>query len=130
MKKLTILTLLLLSMTTMMSNVAIVTTLPQLKEYFIHINDIEFYSRLMLTLPSLVIAILAPFLGHIIFKFGKKKSTLYALSLFALSGSAGLYLDTIELLLLSRAVFGIGVASLMIVSTSLVGDYFKEHERH
>ena len=130
MKKLTILTLLLLSMTTMMSNVAIVTTLPQLKDYFIHINDIEFYSRLMLTLPSLVIAILAPFLGHIIFKFGKKKSTLYALSLFALSGSAGLYLDTIELLLLSRAVFGIGVASLMIVSTSLVGDYFKEHERH
>ena len=130
MKKMAIFTLLLLSMITMMSNVAIVTTLPQLKEYFIYINDIEFYSRLMLTLPSLIIAILAPFLGHIIFKFGKKKSTLCALSLFALSGSAGLYLDSIELLLLSRAIFGIGVASLMIVSTSLVGDYFKDHERH
>lgn len=130
MKKLTIFTLLLLSMTTMMSNVAIVTTLPQLKDYFIHINDIEFYSRLMLTLPSLVIAILAPFIGHMIFKFGKKRSTLYALSIFSISGSAGLYLNSIESLLFSRAIFGIGVASLMIVSTSLVGDYFKEHERH
>lgn len=130
MKKLTILTLLLLSMTTMMSNVAIVTALPHLKEYFTHINDIEFYSRLMLTLPSLVIAVLAPILGHVIFKFGKKKSTLFALCLFSISGSAGLYLNSIELLLFSRAVFGISIASLMIVTTSLVGDYFKEHERH
>jgi len=130
MKKMTIFTLLLLSMTTMMSNVAIVTALPSLKAQFVYIEDIEFYSRLMLTLPSLVIAILAPILGHIIFRFGKKKSTLFALTLFALSGSAGLYLNSIEMLLLSRAIFGISVASLMIVSTSLVGDYFKESQRH
>jgi len=130
MKKLTIFTLLLLSMTTMMSNVAIVTALPSLKEYFIVVKDIEFYSRLMLTLPSLVIAVLAPVLGHVIFKFGKKKSTLYALFLFGMSGSAGLYLNSIELLLFSRAIFGISIASLMIVTTSLVGDYFKEQERH
>ena len=40
--KLTILTMLLLAMTTSMSNVAIVTTLPHLKEYFTNINNIEF----------------------------------------------------------------------------------------
>ncbi len=128
--KLVLLTLLLLAMTTMMSNVAIVTALPHLKEYFTHVDNIEFYSRLMLTLPSFVIAILAPILGHFIFRFGKKKSALIALFFFSLFGTAGLYLNSIESLLISRALFGLCVATLMIVSTSLVGDYFKEEERH
>lgn len=128
--KLTILTLLLLAMTTSMSNVAIVTMLPHLKDYFKNVDNIEFYSRLMLTLPSLVIAFLAPILGHFIFRFGKKKSVLIALFFFSLFGSSGLYLDSIENLLISRAFFGLCVATLMIVSTSLVGDYFKEQDRH
>lgn len=128
--KLTIFTLLLLSMTTMMSNVAIVTALPHLKIEFSYINNIEFYSRLMLTVPSLVIAFLAPVLGHLIFKYGKKKSALIALIIFSFSGSAGIYLQSIEALLSSRALFGLATAILMIVSTSLVGDYFEEEKRH
>ena len=129
-KKLTIFTLLLLAMTTSMSNVAIVTALPHLKDHFTNVENIEFYSRLMLTLPSFVIALLAPILGHIIFKYGKKKSVVIALVVFSISGSAGLYLQTLEMLLFSRAIFGIAVATLMIVSTSLIGDYFKAEHRH
>lgn len=129
-KKTAIITLLLLSMTTMMSNVAIVTALPRLQDYFNNIENIEFYSRLMLTLPSLCIALLAPFLGHFVFRFGKKNSALIALFIFACTGSAGLYLEYIEAFLLSRALFGISVATLMIVSTSLVGDYFQGEKRH
>lgn len=129
-KKSAIFTLLLLSMTTMMSNVAIVTTLPRFQNYFSHIENIEFYSRLMLTLPSLVVAILSPILGIYIFKFGKKKSAFFALLLFAITGSAGLYLEHMEAFLISRALFGIAVATQMIVATSLVGDYFKDEARH
>ncbi|WP_323807954.1 MFS transporter [Halarcobacter ebronensis] len=119
-----------LSMTTLMSNVAIVTTLPRLQNYFNSVENIEFYSRLIVTLPSFTIAIFAPFIGLIISKIGKKKSALFALTLFALTGSAGLYLDKIEYFLISRALFGIAVATLMIVTTSLVGDYFDEEQRH
>jgi MFS family permease len=129
-KKLTIFTLLLLAMTTSMSNVAIVTALPHLKDHFTHVDNIEFYSRLMLTLPSFVIAFLAPILGHIIFKYGKKRSVIIALIIFSISGSAGLYLQTLEMLLFSRAIFGVAVATLMIVSTSLIADYFKGEYRH
>ncbi len=128
--KTAIFTLLLLSMTTMMSNVAIVTTLPRLKDYFLDIENIEFYSRLMLTLPSLIIAFLSPFIGHFVYKFGKKNSVILALTIFSLTGSAGLYLDNIESFLISRAMFGIAVSTLMIVVTSLVGDYFKQEQRH
>lgn len=129
-KKTAIFTLLLLSMTVMMSNVAIVTSLPRFQEYFSHIKNIEFYSRLMLTLPSLTIGILAPFLGHFVFRFGKKSSAIIALAIFALTGSAGLFLEKIEYFLISRALFGIAIATLMIVSTSLIGDYFKDKARY
>ncbi len=128
--KYTKLTLLLLSMTTMMSNVAIVTMLPHLKNHFANIENIEFLSRLMITLPSLAIAFLAPFMGHLVHKIGKYTSALGALVLFALAGSAGLYLQTIQELLISRFLLGVSIGILMIVTTSLIGDYFSGEARH
>ena len=129
-KRSTKITLLLLSMTTMMSNVAIVTMLPHLKNYFSDVDNIEFLSRLMITLPSLAIAFLAPFMGHVVYKIGKFKSAVFALILFSLAGSAGLYLQTIEELLISRFFLGIAIGILMIVTTSLIGDYFQGESRH
>lgn len=123
-------TMLLIALTTMMSNVAIVTALPHLKDYFTDTQNIEFLSRLMLTLPSLAIAFLAPFLGHFVYKFGRKKSALLALTLFSIMGSSGMFLETMNLLLLSRFMLGISIAVLMIVSTSLIGDYFQGEARH
>ncbi len=119
-----------MSMMTMMSNVAIVTTLPHLSSVFKDVENIEFLSRLMITLPSLAIAFLAPFLGHVVSRFGKKSSAMVALVFFSVFGSAGLYLETIYELLASRFFFGIAIAVLMIVSTSLIGDYFKDEARH
>lgn len=114
----------------MMSNVAIITALPHLKDYFTNIDNIEFLARMMITLPSLAIAFLAPFIGHIVHKFGKYNSAIVALFLFALFGSAGLYLADLHMILLSRLLLGIAIATLMIVSTSLVGDYFTGDARH
>jgi len=124
------LTMLLIALTTMMSNVAIVTALPHLKDYFTDIENIEFLARLMLTLPSLAIAFLAPILGHFVFRLGRKRSALIALTLFSIAGSSGLFLETMNLLLLSRFLLGIAIAILMIVSTSLIGDYFQGEARH
>jgi MFS family permease len=117
-------------MLTMMSNVAIVTMLPHLSNIFPNVPNIELLSRLMITLPSLAIAIFAPFLGHIIEKFGKKKAAIIALLGFSFFGTAGLYLHTIYEILASRFLFGIAIAVLMIVTTSLIGDYFKNEHRH
>ena len=123
-------TLLLLAMMTMMSNVAVVTILPHLSEIFKEVDHIEFLSRMMITLPSLSIAILAPFLGNFVYKHGKRKSAIFGLLFFAITGTAGLYLDGIYAILFSRFLLGIAIAILMIVSTSLIGDYFKGEERH
>lgn len=129
-KSSTKLTLLLLSMLTMMSNVAIVTMLPHLSSIFENTPNIELLSRLMITLPSLAIAILAPFLGHFVFRVGKKRAAIVALFAFSVFGTAGLYLESIYEILASRFLFGISIAVLMIVSTSLIGDYFVKEKRH
>ncbi|MDD5717877.1 MAG: MFS transporter [Sulfuricurvum sp.] len=123
-------TLLAVAMLTVMSNAAIITSLPHLGEHFKTINTIELLSRLMITLPSIAVAVLAPFLGHIIHKTSLIKSALAGLILFSVSGSAGLYLSDIYTLLASRMVLGIAIAILMIVGTSLVGDYFQGAARH
>lgn len=122
--------MLLIAMTTMMSNIAIITALPHLKDYFVDEQNIEFLARLMITIPSLAIAFLAPFLGHFVYKVGRQKSALVALFLFAITGSSGLYLESMDALLFSRFFLGISIAILMIVSTSLVGDYFSGDARH
>lgn len=122
-------TLLLISLTTMMSNVAVTTVVPHLKDIF-HDKNIEFLSRLILTAPSIAIALLSPILGTIIYKIGKKKSAIYGLLLFSLAGSAGLWLESLYLILFSRALLGIAVSILMISVTSLVGDYFSGDERN
>lgn len=127
--KLSIFTLLLLAMLSTISNVAIITAVPSLKLHFSEVTNIEFLSRLMITLPSLAIAVLAPFLGHVVYRFGKKKSAILAVIVFSLAGSSGLYLNNIESLLASRVLFGVAVAVIMIVSTSLVGDYFSADKR-
>ncbi len=123
-------TLLLLSIATMMSNVAIITSLPHFKTIFSDVKDIELYSRLMITLPSLAIAVLSPFLGHYLQHYKRKNSIVLALTLFSLFGSAGLYLNGIESLLVSRLFLGVSIAMLMILTTSLVGDYFQGEARH
>jgi len=123
-------TLLLLAMMTMMSNVAVVTILPRLSEIYSGVDHIAFLSRMMITLPSLAIALLAPFLGGLVYKYGKRKSAIVGLFFFSVTGTAGLYLDGIYAILFSRFLLGIAIAILMIVSTSLIGDYFKGEERH
>jgi len=123
-------TLLLLAMTTMMSNVAIITSLPHFSDHFPHQEHIGFLSRMMITVPSLSIALLAPFLGHFLARFSRRATLGAGLLLFSVAGSAGLYLDGMEAMLLSRALFGVAVGILMIVTTSLVGDYFTSDERH
>ena len=123
-------TLLLLAMMTMMSNVAVVTILPKLSEIYANVDHIAFLSRMMITLPSLAIAVLAPFLGNFVYKQGKRRSAIIGLLFFAIAGTAGLYLDSMYAILASRFLLGIAIAVLMIVSTSLIGDYFQGEVRH
>jgi MFS family permease len=122
-------TLLAASSLTVMAGATISPSLPQIQDHFSGFPNAAFLSKLILTMPGLVIAMSAPFAGLIIDHFGRKKLLIFSLILYGVSGFAGFFMDDLIFLLLSRAVLGLAVAGTMTAATTLVGDYFRGLER-
>ncbi|SFV64055.1 MFS permease [hydrothermal vent metagenome] len=122
--------LLLIATMGVMSGITIVASLPLISKTFSEIPNIEFLSKMMLTIPSIIIAISAPIAGILVDKYGRLKPLYAGMALFVIGGSSGFYLDNFYYILMGRAILGISVALLMTSSTALIGDYFDEEQRH
>ncbi len=122
--------LLLLTMLTMMSGTAIVASLPLMSAHFATIDNIELLSKLLLTLPALMVAIFSPLSGYIIDTTGRLRSVYIGLLLFVVGGALGFFVENFWFILAGRAIMGVGVAFLMTASTALIGDYFQGESRH
>jgi MFS family permease len=122
--------LLLVATLGIMSGITIVSSLPLISHTFSEIPHIEFLSKLMLTIPSIIIALFSPIAGHIVDKWGRLKPLYTGIFLFIVGGSSGFYLEDFYSILVGRAVLGFGVALIMTSSTTLIGDYFSEKARH
>ncbi len=112
-----------------MAGAIIAPALPQISREFSHVQGVELLSRLVLTLPALFMAILAPLAGYLIDKSGRKTVLLVSLVLYAIAGTSGLYLDTLPAILVGRAFLGIAVGGLITAVITLIGDYFEGEER-
>jgi len=117
-------TLLLTGSLTVMAGAIITAALPDIKDHFAYMQHAALLSKLLITLPSLFIAFVAPFAGKLIDKTGRKKALLWSLALYAIGGTSGFYFSNIYLLLFGRAVLGVSVAGIMTINTTLIGDYF------
>ncbi|AIY14982.1 MFS transporter [Cellulophaga baltica] len=122
-------TLLLASMLTMLANAIIAPSLPSISSAFNTVENVEALTKLMLTLPALTIAIIAPFAGRIIDKQGRIKVLIISLIIYTLAGTSGFWLNDLYLILFGRVILGLGVAGIMTTSTTLVGDYFEGKKR-
>ncbi len=122
--------LLLIATMGVMSGITVVSSLPLISKTFSTVPNIEFLSKLMLTIPSMIIALFAPIAGIIVDKFGRLKPLYTGIILFVVGGSSGFYLENFYTILAGRAVLGIAVALLMTSSTALIGDYLDEIGRH
>lgn len=122
--------LLLIATMGVMSGITVVSSLPLISQTFNQVPDIEFLSKMMLTIPSIVIALFAPLAGIVVDRFGRLKPLYAGFLLFIVGGSSGFYLENFYAILAGRAVLGMGVALLMTSSTALIGDYLDEEARH
>jgi MFS family permease len=123
------LTLLLVSSLTIMSVITISPALPQMTAEFSHVPHGDLIVKLVLTIPALMIAVISPITGHMIDRHGRLKILWFSLFLYAVSGTAGYFLDSIYIILLSRAVLGISVGMSMTIVITLIADYFEGTER-
>ncbi|RPD94299.1 MFS transporter [Aureibaculum marinum] len=121
--------LLLASMLTMLANAIIAPSLPAISKAFDAVENVETLTKLMLTLPALTIAIIAPFAGRIIDKHGRINVLIVSLVIYTIAGTSGFWLNDLYYILLGRIILGLGVAGIMTTSTTLVGDYFEGKKR-
>jgi MFS family permease len=118
-------TLLVASTLTVMAGAIIAPALPEVSRNFSDLPNAEFLSKLILTLPALMTAMLAPVAGYFVDKSGRKLVMLLSLALYALAGTSGAYLSNIYLILVGRAFLGMAVGALMTAVLTLIGDYFE-----
>lgn len=105
-------------------------SLPLISREFAAIDNINLLSKLMLTIPALFIAMIAPFSGGVIDRYGRLRSLYFGIAMFIIGGTSGVYLSNFWLILIGRAVLGIGVAFVMTSATTLIGDYLEGEARH
>ncbi len=122
-------TLLLGSTLTVMAGAIVAPALPEISRAYGHLPDAELLSKLILTLPALFIALLAPVAGYFVDWSGRRKVMLFALVLYSAAGTTGAYLENIYLILAGRAFLGVAVGALMTSIITLIGDYFEGRQR-
>ena len=111
--------LLLAATLTVMSNATISPALPGIQEQFSSTPDAALLTRLLVTAPSLTVALLAPFAGLLADRLGRRTELLLGVALYALAGTAGFWLGNLHLILASRLLLGVAVALIMTSQTAL-----------
>lgn len=123
------LTLLLCSTLTVMAAAIITPTLTAIAAHFADTPHAGFLTRLVLTLPALVIVLVAPLAGKACDARGRKPVMGFGLLLYIVAGGAGALAPSLPWLLASRAGLGIGIACLMTATTTMIADGSRDGEQ-
>jgi MFS family permease len=114
--------LLFASSLSVLAGAIVAPSLPVLRQVFASQDGINLLSRLVLTLPALGVAIGAPLVGVLVDRIGRRRVLLAGLVLYGASGTSGLWLDSLQGILVGRFILGFGIAAVMISATTLLAD--------
>ena len=107
-----------------MGLIVLVPVLPGMMAHFHDVPGVEYLVPLMLTLPALCVALLSPVAGVVVDFFGRRRTCIGALLIYAVVGILPIFLQSLFAIIVSRAVLGAMEALVVISSTTLIGDYF------
>jgi MFS family permease len=123
-------TILLTSGLAFLAPAAVAPGLPALYRDFAHVPHAEILSALVMTMPMLFIALSGPLVGWAADRIGRRNILIGATVLYGLSGLSVLVLETLEAILVSRALLGVFLSAILTSVTALLGDYFTGDERN
>ncbi|MCG8423907.1 MAG: MFS transporter [Proteobacteria bacterium] len=121
--------LLLASTMTVLAGATLAPALPGMKEAFGNHAGAEFWVKMILSAPGLVIAMSAPFAGRLVDRKSKKAILVASMILYGLTGVSGYFLShSLVLILAGRLGLGIAVAGVMVATVTIAGEYFEGPE--
>ena len=123
---LTKLALLLASMMVLMGSSAVS---PALHGIEVGLETSKFLASMVISLPSLVVAVSGFPMGYLADRVGLAKTLMASLVLFIVSGVLGYFCTDIHTLLATRVFLGIGIAGISTAATGLMGIYYDGDER-
>lgn len=109
--------------------VLIAPVLPKMQEHFADAPGAAALVPVALTVPALSLGLLAPFAGVVVDRLGRKRLLIVATVLYAVFGTAPLWLESLGAIVASRALVGIAEAAIMTCCTTLIGDYYSGRTR-
>ncbi|WP_249227960.1 MFS transporter [Kutzneria sp. CA-103260] len=112
-----------------LGGVLIAPVLPQMRQAFAGVAGVDVIVPVVLTVPALFVGLAAPFAGLVVDLVDRKRLLLVALVVYAVAGTAPLYLAHLSTILLSRVLIGICEAAIMTCCTTLIGDYWSGTQR-
>ena len=124
--KVTLVAILLSSMLILMGGAAVAPALNDIKLAF---SGQDFLTSLIITLPSLAVALVGYAVGIAADRYGKVKVLLLALAIFVVAGVASYFLPTLESILVARFILGIGIAGITSTVTALIAEYYAGIDR-
>jgi MFS family permease len=123
------LVLLLSSCLAVLGAVLLAPVLPRIQDAFADTPGVEALAPIVLTAPALVIGLTAMIAGRIVDRVGRKRLLVSALVVYAVVGTAPLWLPSLQLVVASRVLLGLTEAAIMTCCTTLLADYFHGSER-
>ncbi len=103
--------------------------LPRIQSHFADTPGAAALVPIALTIPALMIALLAPFAGMIADRLGRKPLLLGSMALYGVFGLLPLWLESLPAIVASRAGLGLAEAGIMTCCTALMGDYYSGARR-
>ncbi|HWU03087.1 MAG TPA: MFS transporter [Novosphingobium sp.] len=108
-----------------MAIVLLAPVLPQMLSEFAAVPGHAYWVPMILTIPALCIAVFSPVAGMLGDWFGRRRLLMAAFVLYALVGVAPVFLRDLTAILVSRVGVGLSEALIMVLSTTMIGDYYQ-----
>lgn len=113
----------------MIAIVAMGPAVPTLIAHFANDPDARAQVPALIGAPGLTMAILAPFSGLLVDRFGRRRLLLVATAFYAVFGAAPLFLDSLDEIYVSRLLLGISEAGILTITNTLIADYWDDRGR-
>ncbi len=83
----------------------------------------------MVTAPGYAIAVLAPFAGFFVDKFGRRRLLLACTFFYGIVGTAPFFLDDLDAIFVTRLLLGVCEAGILTITNTLIADYWDDSGR-